>query len=86
MEIEEGDIQAILVDEDGAEVGFVLLDDDGNEQEYFYVYDDDGTTIDAEGTIPARAVRFSDGEEFDLDVTQQDVTEASPDAKRVQVD
>lgn len=86
MEIEEGDIQAILVDEDGNEVGFVLLDDDGHEQEYFYVTDDMEEHIDAEGDEPAYAVRSSDGEEFDLDMTREAVTEGSPYAKRIPVD
>lgn len=32
MEIEEGDIYAMIVDEHDNEIGFILLDEDGNEQ------------------------------------------------------
>lgn len=86
MEIEEGDIQAILVDADGNEVGFVLLDDDGNEQEYYYVTDEMEEFIDADGDEPAHAVRLSDGEEFDLDTPREMVTEGNPYARRIPVE
>lgn len=86
MEIEEGDIYAFLVDEDDNEVGFVLLDEEGNQQEYYYVDDPDGATIDAEGTEPAHAVRESDSVEFDLGMTKEQVGEASPTTREIPID
>lgn len=83
MEIEEGDIYALIVDEDDNEIGFILLDEDGNEQEYYYVDAGDGESIDAEGDAPAHAVRASDGEAFDLGVTKEEVAEGMPDLKEV---
>lgn len=84
MEVEDGDIQGFLVDENGVEVGFVLLDEQGKPREYYYVDDPDGTTIDAEGTASARAIRQDDGEEFDLDMTREEVSEGAPFADRIQ--
>ncbi len=52
MEIEDGDIYAMIVDEDDNEIGFILLDEDGNEQEYYYVDEDDddgGVTVERSG-------------------------------------
>ncbi len=86
MEIEDGDIYAVIVDEDDNEIGFVLLDENGNEQEYYYVDDPDGETIDAEGDEPAHAVRASDGEEFDLGVTREGVTQATADLNAIYKD
>ena len=49
MEIEEGDIYAMIVDEHDNEIGFILLDEDGNEQEYYYVDEDnDGDGVRVE--------------------------------------
>ena len=82
MEIEEGDIYALIVDEDDNEIGFILLDEDGNEQEYYFVEDEDGEQ-DEGGDEPAHAVRASDGEAFDLGVTKEEVAEGMPDLKEV---
>lgn len=82
MEIEDGDIYAVIVDENDDEIGFVLLDDDGNEQEYYYVDMEDGEE-DEDGSEPAHAVRASDGEAFDLGVAKDEVTEGAVDLKEV---
>ncbi len=82
MEIEDGDIYAVIVDENDEEIGFVLLDDDGNEQEYYYVDVEDGEQ-DEGGDEPAHAVRARDGETFDLGVPKDEVTEGSADLKEI---
>ena len=82
MEIEDGDIYAVIVDENDDEIGFVLLDDDGNEQEYYYVDVEDGEQ-DEGGDEPAHAVRARDGETFDLGVPKDEVTEGSADLKEI---
>lgn len=86
MEIEDGDIYAVIVDENDEEIGFVLLDEDGNEQEYYYVDDPDGETVDAKGDESAHAVRASDGEEFDLGVTREGVAQATEDLNTIYKD
>ena len=49
MEIEDGDVYAVIVDEHDNEIGFILLDEDGNEQEYYYVAEDnDGDGVRVE--------------------------------------
>lgn len=83
MEIEDGDIYAVIVNEDDEEIGFVLLDDDGNEQEYYYVDIEDGETVDEDGDEPAHAVRASDGETFDLGMPKDEVTEGATDLKEI---
>lgn len=70
MEIEDGDIYAMIVDEDDNEIGFILLDEDGNEQEYYYLDEDN----DDEGV---RVERASDGDEFDLGISREGVAEAT---------
>lgn len=86
MEIEDGDIHAVIVDENDNEIGFVLIDEFGEEQEFYYVEDPDGEDIDEEGDEPAHAVRASDGEEFDLGVTREAVTEAADDLNAIYKD
>ena len=52
MEIEDGDVYAVIVDEHDNEIGFILLDEDGNEQEYYYVAEDnDGDGVRVERTL-----------------------------------
>ncbi len=63
MEIEDGDVYAVIVDEHDNEIGFILLDEDGNEQEYYYVDEDN----DGDGV---RVERTSDGDEFDLGISR----------------
>ena len=63
MEIEDGDVYAVIVDEHDNEIGFILLDEDGNEQEYYYVAEDN----DGDGV---RVERTSDGDEFDLGISR----------------
>lgn len=82
MEIEDGDVYAVIVDEHDNEIGFILLDEDGNEQEYYYVDVEDGAQ-DEGGDEPAHAVRASDGETFDLGVPKDEVTEGSADLKEI---
>lgn len=76
MEIEDGDIYAMIVDEDDNEIGFILLDEDGNEQEYYYVDEDD----DDEGV---RVERASDGDEFDLGISREGVAAATADVNAI---
>lgn len=73
MEVEDGAIDKILYDEDGATIGFVVTDEDGIQQSYHYISDNDGTHIDAEGTAPAHVRRDSDGAIFSLDMPLDDV-------------
>lgn len=85
MEIEDGDIHALLVDEDDNEIGFVLIDEDGNEQEYYYVDMSEYEVVD-DGSDPepdTKVVRASDGEEFDLGITREGVAEATADMNAV---
>lgn len=79
MEIEDGDIYAMIVDEDDNEIGFILLDEDGNEQEYYYVDEDD----DDEGV---RVERASDGDEFDLGISREGVAAATADVNAIYKD
>lgn len=81
MEIEDGDIYAVIVDEDDNEIGFILLDDDGNQQEYYYVTDDDQE--DEDGDEGAQVIRASDEKEFDLNISRAGVTEATKDMNEV---
>lgn len=73
MEVEDGAIDEILYDEAGAVSGFVVTDEDGQQQSYHYIFDLDGTHIDAEGTVPAHVQRESDGAIFSLDMPLDDV-------------
>ena len=81
MEIEDGDIYAVIVDEDDNEIGFILLDDDGNQQEYYYVTDDDQEDEDGEAGV--EVIRASDEKEFDLNISRDGVTEATKDMNEV---
>lgn len=81
MEIEDGDIYAVIVDEDDNEIGFVLLDDDGNQQEYYYVTDDDQE--DEDGNDGVEVIRASDEREFDLDISREGVTAATQDMNAI---
>ncbi|MCI8366678.1 MAG: hypothetical protein HFJ66_03650 [Eggerthellaceae bacterium] len=81
MEIEDGDIYAVIVDEDDNEIGFVLLDDDGNQQEYYYVTDDDQEDEDGEDGV--EVIRASDEREFDLDISREGVTAATQDMNAI---
>ena len=81
MEIEDGDIYAVIVDEDDNEIGFVLLDDDGNQQEYYYVTDDDQEDEDGEDGV--EVIRASDEREFDLDISRDGVTAATQDMNAI---
>ena len=79
MEIEDGDVHAVIVDEFDNEIGFVLLDEDGNEQEYYYVdedNDDDGVRVE----------RTSDGDEFDLGISREGVAAATKDVNAIYKD
>ena len=76
MEIEDGDIYAVIEDEDGNEIGFVILDENGEEQEYYYVDEDD----DDEGV---RVERASDGGEFDLGISREGVAAATADVNAI---
>ncbi|MEC4273371.1 hypothetical protein VJ923_09405 [Adlercreutzia sp. R25] len=79
MEIEDGDIYAMIVDEDDNEIGFILLDEDGNEQEYYYVDEDDddgGVTVE----------RAGDGSEFDLGISREGVAEATANVNAIYKD
>ena len=73
MEIEDGDVYAVIVDEFDNEIGFVLLDEDGNEQEYYYV---DGVRVE----------RTSDGDEFDLGISREGVAAATKDVNAIYKD
>ena len=79
MEIEEGDIYAMIVDEHDNEIGFILLDEDGNEQEYYYVDEDN----DGDGV---RVERTSDGDEFDLGISREGVAAATRDMNAIYKD
>ncbi len=79
MEIEEGDIYAMIVDEHDNEIGFILLDEDGNEQEYYYVAEDN----DGDGV---RVERTSDGDEFDLGISREGVAAATRDVNAIYKD
>jgi hypothetical protein len=76
MEIEDGDIYAIICDEDDNEIGFILLDENGEEQEYYYVDEDN----DFEGV---RVERASDGDEFDLGISREGVAAATEDVNSI---
>ena len=79
MEIEDGDVHAVIVDEFDNEIGFVLLDEDGNEVEYYYVdedNDDDGVRVE----------RTSDGGEFDLGISREGVAAATKDVNAIYKD
>ena len=79
MEIEDGDVYAVIVDEFDNEIGFVLLDEDGDEQEYYYVdedNDDDGVRVE----------RTSDGDEFDLGISREGVAAATKDVNAIYKD
>ncbi len=84
MEIEEGDIYAVIVDEDDNEIGFILLDEDGNEQEYYFVEDD--SLEDEDGDDGTTVIRASDEEEFDLGITREGVAEATADMNAIYKD
>lgn len=73
MDVEDGDIQRIIYDEAGKEIGFSMCDENGTLQDYYYVPYEDGTHIDAEGTHPAHVIRKSDGVRFSLDMPLNDV-------------
>ena len=75
MEIEDGDVYAVIVDE----IGFILLDEDGNEQEYYYVDEDN----DGDGV---RVERTSDGDEFDLGISREGVAAATKDVNAIYKD
>ena len=79
MEIEDGDIYAVIEDEAGNEIGFVILDENGEEQEYYYVDEDD----DDEGV---RVERASDGGEFDLGISREGVAAATADVNAIYKD
>lgn len=79
MEIEDGDVYAVIVDEFDNEIGFVLLDEDGNEQEYYYVDEDN----DNDGV---RVERTSDGDEFDLGISREGVAAATKDVNAIYKD
>lgn len=79
MEIEDGDIYAMIVDEHDNEIGFILLDEDGNEQEYYYVDEDN----DGDGL---RVERASDGDEFDLGISREGVAAATADVNAIYKD
>ena len=79
MEIEDGDVYAVIVDEFDNEIGFILLDEDGNEQEYYYVDEDN----DNDGV---RVERTSDGDEFDLGISREGVAEATKDVNAIYKD
>ena len=94
MEIEDGDVQAYIVDENDNEIGFILLDEDGNEVEYYYVDDEfddeseelvsvDGKVVTQEGERGTRVMRASDEEEFDLGITREGVAEATADMNAI---
>ena len=79
MEIEDGDVYAVIVDEFDNEIGFILLDEDGNEVEYYYVdedNDDDGVRVE----------RTSDGDEFDLGISREGVAAATKDVNAIYKD
>ena len=76
MEIEDGDVYAVIVDEHDNEIGFILLDEDGNEQEYYYVDEDN----DGDGV---RVERTSDGDEFDLGISREGEAAATKDGVQV---
>ena len=79
MEIEDGDVHAVIVDEFDNEIGFILLDEDGNEVEYYYVdedNDDDGVRVE----------RTSDGDEFDLGISREGVAAATKDVNAIYKD
>lgn len=79
MEIEDGDVYAVIVDEHDNEIGFILLDEDGNEQEYYYVDEDN----DGDGV---RVERTSDGDEFDLGISREGVAAATKDVNAIYKD
>ena len=79
MEIEDGDVYAVIVDEHDNEIGFILLDEDGNEQEYYYVDEDN----DGDGV---RVERTSDGDEFDLGISREGVAAATRDVNAIYKD
>lgn len=81
MEIEEGDIQAYIVDEDDNEIGFILLDENGEEQEYYFVGDDDEQ--DEDGDDGVTVMRASDEKEIGLGLTRDDVTAATNDVNAI---
>lgn len=81
MEIEDGDIEAYIVDEDGNEIGFILLDENGEEQEYYFVADDDEEDEDGEDGVTV--IRASDEEEIGLGLTRDDVTSATADMNSI---
>ena len=79
MEIEDGDVHAVIVDEFDNEIGFILLDEDGNEVEYYYVDEDN----DSDGV---RVERTSDGDEFDLGISREGVAAATKDVNAIYKD
>lgn len=79
MEIEDGDVHAVIVDEFDNEIGFILLDEDGNEVEYYYVDEDN----DNDGV---RVERTSDGDEFDLGISREGVAAATKDVNAIYKD
>lgn len=79
MEIDDGDVHAVIVDEFDNEIGFVLLDEDGNEVEYYYVDEDN----DNDGV---RVERTSDGDEFDLGISREGVAAATKDVNAIYKD
>ena len=79
MEIEDGDVHAVIVDEFDIEIGFILLDEDGNEVEYYYVDEDN----DSDGV---RVERTSGGDEFDLGISREGVAAATKDVNAIYKD
>ena len=84
MEIEEGDIEAYIFDEDDNEIGFVLLED-GEEVEYYYVeeFDDEDTGSDEAGEPDVEVMRGSDEAKFNLGLTRDDIQAATDDLNSI---
>ena len=85
MEIEEGDIEAYIFDEDDNEIGFVLLED-GEEVEYYYVEEDEIEGADEAGEPDVSVMRATDEKSFNLGLTRDDIQAATDDLNAIYKD
>lgn len=83
IEIEEEDIVGYIYDEDDNEVGIIVLDEDGDEVELFYAEEGEYEYVDEE---PAAKPKKSSGEEYDLGITREGVTQATNDMNAIYKD
>lgn len=83
IEIEEEDIVGYIYDEDDNEVGIIVLDEDGDEVELFYAEEGEYEYVDEE---PAAKPKKSGGEEYDLGITREGVTQATNDMNAIYKD